>query len=98
MISIALSVLRLPILNQSSCALTPSSFSFNHLISAGEKRRWDRQVEGFGGSHVNDEIELSGLLYRKVGGVRTLQNLVNVARCATILVWPIGAIRHQATV
>jgi hypothetical protein len=49
--------------------------SFNHLIRPLQDRRRDRQAERLGGLEVDDELELGGLLDRKLGGLALLSIL-----------------------
>src|SRR5216684_2054923 len=48
-------------------ALTGPPFSWiDHLIRPLQERRRDRQAKGFGGLQVDDQLELGGLLNRKI--------------------------------
>jgi hypothetical protein len=49
----------------------PSRFtSFDHLVSAGDERRRHVQANRLRHDQVNDEVELSRRLDRKIGGLR----------------------------
>src|SRR6266851_5239736 len=62
-------------------ALTGPPFSWiDHLIRPLQERRRDRQAKGFGGLQVDDQLELGGLLNRKISRLCALENLVHVAR------------------
>src|SRR5215472_1506448 len=78
------------------CRGTPAASLLDHLIRPQEERLRDRQSEGLGGLEVDDELELGGLLYREVAGLRPLQNLVHVCRSAPIDVSPKWSIGHEA--
>jgi hypothetical protein len=43
---------------------TVKALLFDDLVGAGEDRRWDRQPECCSGLEVDDQLELSRLLYR----------------------------------
>src|SRR5262245_24214294 len=59
-------------------------------------RSWHVNSQRSCGAHIDDEIKLAGLLYGHVGGLVTLQYLVDVDRCARVVVSVANAIRHQA--
>src|SRR5262250_2237185 len=69
----------------------------NHLIRPPEQRRRNRQAEGLGGLEVDDQFELGGLFNRKIGGLRSPEDLVDVDGGAADEVGVIGAIRHEAS-
>jgi hypothetical protein len=52
--------------------------SLDRLIRPQQQRRVDREVKGLGALEIDHELELGGLLDGKVGGFRTLEDLVNV--------------------
>ena len=60
--------------------------SFNDLIRPQQQRRRDSEAERLGGLEVDHQLELRGLLDRKVGGLGAFQDLVDVYRCATNLI------------
>ena len=66
--------------------------SFNHLIRPLQERLRDRQAEGLGSFEVDDQLELGGLLDGEVAGLRSFEDLVDVARCATVDVEVVGTI------
>src|SRR5215203_5213971 len=47
-----------------------SSASFDHLVGAGEKGRWDGEAENSRCFQIDDKLECCGLLDRQVGGPR----------------------------
>src|SRR5262249_8301450 len=52
--------------------------SFNHLVSAGEQRRWHSNAKRLGGFHIDDQLETSWLLDRQIGGLGTFEDFVDV--------------------
>src|SRR5215471_7495502 len=51
---------------------------FDHLVGAGEQRRWHGEAERLGGREIDHQLEFRGLLNRKIAGLRALENLVHV--------------------
>jgi hypothetical protein len=41
-----------------------TAWSFDHLVGAGEQRRWHREAKRFGSFQIDDEFELGRLLDR----------------------------------
>src|SRR5262245_31018612 len=75
----------------------PPFTSFDHLVGAGEQRRWNVKAEYFGGDQVDDQVEFGRLLHWYVGRLRPAQNLVDILGGAPEKVrevWPIG---HQTS-
>ena len=58
--------------------LSKHSCSFDHLVGAGEKRRWDRQAECLGGPQIDDELKLGRLLDRKVAIVAVMRKIITI--------------------
>src|SRR4051794_2239196 len=54
--------------------------SFDHLVGAGEQRRWHIEAKCLGGRQIDGEIELGRLLDRNIAGLRTAQNLIDHVR------------------
>ena len=50
----------------------PSAASLDHLGGAGEEGRRDRQAERVGGLEIQDQLEVRGLLDRKVARLGAL--------------------------
>src|SRR3984957_15608700 len=51
---------------------------FDHIIRAGKQRRWNGEAERLCSPEVDNQLKLGGLFDRKVGGLGTLQDLVDV--------------------
>jgi len=68
---------------------------FDHLIGAGEQRRWNVDAERPGGLEVDDEIELGGPQDRQVGRFLALENVAGIDASLEILV-PISSIRSSS--
>src|SRR5215510_10467453 len=73
----------------------PSTPSLDHLVGAGEQRRWNFEAQRLRGCQIDDEIELRRLLDRKVARLCPAQNLVDVVSGAPEHVWDVCSIGHQ---
>src|SRR5262249_9081952 len=73
---------------------TSDGRSLNNLIRPPQQGRRDRQAEGSGGLEVDDELELRRLLHRQVGGLRALEDPVDVAGCAPQHVRVVRSVNH----
>ena len=71
---------------------------FDHLVGAGQKRRRHGEADRFGGFEVDRELVFRRVLHRQVGRFLALQDAVNVASCATMLVDLIRSVGNQATI
>jgi hypothetical protein len=61
--------------------------------SAGEQERRHADPEGSGRSEIQDQLDLRGLFDRQICGFGTLQDLVNIRGCASILLTTRGQAR-----
>src|SRR6476660_5920326 len=53
-------------------------FLFDHLVGAGEERRWHSNAKRLGGFHIDDQLETSWLLDRQIGGLGAFEDFVDV--------------------
>jgi len=60
----------------------PSRLLLDHLVRAHKHQLWDREAERLGGFQVDYELDLRGLLHRKVRRLRASKNSIDVARDA----------------
>ncbi|HYP36386.1 MAG TPA: hypothetical protein VEQ62_08590, partial [Stellaceae bacterium] len=58
--------------------IEPGGDSFDHLVSAGEERRWHSNAKRLGGFHIDDQLETSWLLDRQIGGLGAFEDFVDV--------------------
>src|SRR6266478_8134839 len=70
--------------------------SLDHLIGAAEERNRYREAKRLGGLHVDDQLDLGGLLDRQVGGLLALENPASVDAGQTELVRTVASVAHQA--
>src|SRR5215470_18580737 len=68
----------------------------DHLVSAGEQRRWDFDADRPRGLQIDHQLVLGWRLHRKVGRLLTLKNAIHIASCAPELVNRIRPIGEQA--
>jgi hypothetical protein len=64
-----------------TCATTPS---FNHLVGAGKQRSRHFNAEHLGGPKINDQLELVRLFDRKIGGLGTFEDFIDLSCGAPI--------------
>src|SRR5215467_6398118 len=57
-----------------------ASSLLDDLIGPRKHGWWDRQTERLGSPHVDHQLERGGLLHGKIGGLRPLEDLVDVGR------------------
>src|SRR5262245_8960356 len=75
--------------------LPPSlvTLSFDHLVGAGEQRRWNIEIHGLCSGEVDHQIKLCRHLNRKIGWLRALENPADInasaAKCIR-LAWSVA--------
>src|SRR5262245_41454387 len=69
---------------------------FDHLVGASEQRGRHLDAEHAGGLHVENKLELAGLLDRQVVRLRTLEDATGIEADLPIHVRDIGPVAHQA--
>src|SRR5262245_15354921 len=68
---------------------------FDHLVGAGEQRRWNFEPERSRGHEIDDEFELGGLHDRQVGRLGAFEDLTGIDADLTPHDRNIGSIAHQ---
>ena len=71
---------------------------FDHLVGAGEQRGRHVEAHRLRGLEVDGQFELSRRLYRKIGRLLALEDAIDVAGRAPVIVREVGSIREQTTV
>src|SRR5262245_17397008 len=69
---------------------------FDHLVGAGEQRRWHVQAERLGGAQVDHQLELGRLQDRQLAGLCALEDAAGIDAGLAVRVLDAGAIAHQA--
>src|SRR5262249_24026628 len=72
------------------------SKSLDHLVGAGEQRRWNFQAKRPGGRKIDDELELDRLHDRQVGRLGTLENATRIIAELPIHLRQARSVAHQA--
>ena len=74
----------------------PSTPSLDHLVGTAEQ--WERygEAERPGGLHVNDQLDLSGLLHRQIARLLALKNSPGVGADQTVVFRFVAAVAEQA--
>src|SRR5262245_3233316 len=67
----------------------------NHLVGAGEQRRWHSNAKPLGGVHIDDQLETSWLLDRQIGGLGAFEDFVDVHGSLAKKVRIYRGVRHQ---
>src|SRR6516225_1027042 len=74
----------------------PSTPSFDHLVGAGEYRWWNVETKRLRGLEVDYQLVLGRRLHRQVARLLALEDAIDVAGSAHILIADVGSIGDQA--
>src|SRR6516164_8640844 len=80
-----------------SCTAAKQASSLDYLVGAGEQRVRDGEAERPGRRHVDHQIVLGRCLHRQVARLLALEDTVDVAGRAPILVDRVRGIGDQTT-
>src|SRR4029453_2225392 len=71
-------------------------YSLDDLICSLQQRLWPREADGLRGPEVHGQLEIGRLLDRQVGGLRALEDLVDVHRRAAEQIRELHAVGDEA--
>ena len=71
--------------------------SFDHLVGAGEQRRWHFEAERLRGFEIDDEFELGGLHHRQIGRCGAFEDSPDIKTGLAIRIRNAGSIADQTT-
>jgi hypothetical protein len=60
-----------------SCTATKAPL-FDYLVGAHEQRWRHLEAERLGGLHINDQLDLRGLMHRQIGGLLALEDSAGI--------------------
>src|SRR5260221_14764588 len=70
--------------------------ALDHLVGAGEQRRWHFKAEGLRGLEIDHQLELGGLQYRQIDWPGPFENPRRVDANLAVGVDGVYCIAHQA--
>src|SRR5262245_59875371 len=70
--------------------------SFDHLVGAGEQRRWHGEAELFGSFEIDRQLVVGRVLHRKIGRLLALEDAINVNGGEPVRVGRVGRVGDEA--
>src|SRR5215472_4564680 len=85
-----------PDFHRLDCTSLRLAHSFDHLVGAGEQRRWYGEAKRLRRNQVHDEIELSRLLDWQLRWFRPAQDFIGIVAGAPEEIRIVCAVGHEA--
>src|SRR5262245_60277641 len=69
---------------------------FDHFVCTRKQRRRHGKTECFGGLNIDHQFEPGRRLHRQVGWLLALEDAIDIASGASVVIEPVGPVRDEA--